>query len=309
MKLFTSRIKTDSGNRLVIYNYSDDIKGARKLITDGVWSLTPEHDLKFHILGSHNPLAGKTLIFRGDIEKVKSGLLAFRIREHENVLGVRSGNISLKGKWAADRNNRLTFEAAKGEGRYDTLTFQGAWNVNRSNEVVYKYRKTRLKTKEREEKILVFRGQWDVERARIKYKVERSSDSSFEFKATLQSKKLSGRSRELKYIVGIIYSKGRVFREVRRIVTIYGNWRLDKDLKVSYEVTYSSGDRKKIEFGVSKLMGDSGELSFYLTDKKGKDLGVSVEFEKAFSDDAELFCALGRLGKEIKATGGVNIRF
>jgi len=309
MKLFTTRIKTDSGNRLVIYNYSDEVKGERKLVTDGVWSLTPEHNLKFHILGSDNPLAGKTLIFRGDIERVKAGFLAFRIREHENVLGVRSGTISLKGKWEADKYNRITFDVIKGEGRYDTLTFQGAWNVNRSNEVVYKYRKTQLKTKEREEKILIFRGHWELERARIKYKVEHSSDSSFDFRAVLQSKKLSGRSRELKYTVGITYSRGRAFRKVQRIVTIYGNWRLDKDLKVSYEVTYSRGDLRKIEFGVYKLVGDSSELSLFLADKKGKDLGVRVEFNKAFSDDAELFCALSRMGKEFKVTGGVNIGF
>ncbi|MCK4852428.1 MAG: hypothetical protein KAS86_04860 [Candidatus Omnitrophica bacterium] len=335
MKFLTSGIRTDPENRLIISDQFDTAsefsareagrsargsskslitgpagkKRLAKLTVEGTWALTPEHDLKLRVSGSSRPLSGKTIIFRGHIEHAKGDSLTFRIREYENILGIRSGTISLKGRWRADRYNRITFEVRKGKGRYDTLTFQGAWNVTKSNELIYKYRKTRLKTKEREEKTLIFRGYWQLGKGRLLYRLERSSDSFFSFKASFRSGALSSNDRTMRYTVGITYSKGKVFRKVRETVTIYGNWRLARDLKVWFEVTYSGGRRKKIEFGLEKLIRKGSSINLFLRDKSGGNLGISVEFLKTFRNDAEFFLALSRAGKESSILGGVTVKF
>lgn len=332
---FTGRIQTDSRNRLIIPTYIDKTvetsgrgtgkragasyeatiidaagkKRVRRLLVDGTWSLTPEHDLKFHILGSDYFPGGKTLIFRGDIKHVKGNAIVYRIREYENVLGIRSGTITLRGIWKADKYNRIKFDVIKGKGRYDTLTFQGAWNVNQSNEVIYKYRKTYLKTRKREEKILVFKGHWKLEKGRIIYQVEHSRDSYFSFKAGFRSRSLSAGDRKLRCSVGIAYLEGKTFRKVRKIIAIYGNWRLERDLKVSFVVTYSGGRREKIEFGVEKLIKNGNTIIIFLTDRKGEPLDIRIEFIKTFKNDVEFFLTLSRAGKETKVIGGVKVKF
>jgi len=295
----TARVKVDSKNRLIV----------RKLTLDGVWSLTPGHDLKFRVLGSDGELSGKTLIFTGNIENVKGDSISFRIRDYQSVLGIRSGSIRLTGRWKADKYNRLTFQVSKAKSRYDTLTFQGKWEVGKNNEIIYRYSKTHLKTKKREARTLVFSGYWDIEKSRLTYRIERSSDSYFSFKAALRIKAVTAGKRKLEYTVGVRYVKERVYRKTRETVTIYGKWKVDRDLKVSFDVVYSGGKRKKIGFGVERIFKDDISLKFFLADKRGASLGLSVEFAKVFRNDAEFFLALERAGIEYSIIGGIKVRF
>ncbi len=148
------KIKTDSENRLILEH-------ATKFTLEGEWSLTEEHALNFKVLSSDSYLAGKNLIFYGEVESVKGDLLRFRVRKSETLVGVKSGTIELKGKWHADTKNLICFSAAKTSGRYDILRFRGAWEVGDNNELSYRYKKTWLKTKVKEVHTVVFNGYWN----------------------------------------------------------------------------------------------------------------------------------------------------
>jgi len=336
MTLINDRIKTDSMNRLVLDGLLVDAgtpldlkEGGRKfrvafesssgrhkeekpekIVLDGEWSLDKEHNLKLHVLASDKPfLSGKTIIFKGDIECPGPDTFTFRVREHDSITGLRSGSIRLKGRWRADKNNRLAFEAGRSSGRYDVLTLQGAWQLNKSNELIYKYSKTGLKRSDKEEKLLVFRGYWGLCGGKLRYKFERSSDSFFEFRYISGPVRLAASKDKIRFTAGISYKKDNMRKDVRRIITIFGKWSVEKDMKVSFSVRYSGYVRKKIYFGIEKMTGDSEKMTLYLTDEDGKKLGIAVEFRKAFKSDAELFLALGRSGKESRIIGGVKVKF
>ena len=323
-----NRITTDVNNRLVVSGFKGPAdrgsgifhealvedqgktKQLRRLVVDGKWELTPEHDLKLHVLGSnYGDLSGKTIILKGELEQAGKDSLSFTIREHENYLGVNSGSITLKGKWQADRYNRVTFRVAKGRGRYDTLTFQSAWQVNRNNELVYVYKKTHLKTRIKNEKVLIFRGYWDIARGKLTYRFDHSFDSYFEFKADFKTRNLNVLDREIKFTVGLTVRMNNTPRKITQTLIIRGGWQIKKGLKTVFEVTYSGGRRSKFEFGIQGLVAANKKIEVSLTSKTGEPLGIKLELTKKFNNDAELFLELSRAGKESRVIGGIKVKF
>ncbi len=284
-------------------------KRVRKIALDGVWSLTPEHDLRFRVSGAESAFYGKTIILRGNIERVNGTALTFRVRQCDTVSGLRTSTIELKGRWRADSNNRITFNAARSRGKYNVLRFQGAWRVNRNNELIYKYSRTALRTKVREERTLVFKGFWELGKGRVVYNIEGSDESFFSIKVALRSRSLRASAGAIKYQVGIKYYRKGSYRRLRQTVTIFGTWKLGVDLAVGFEVKYSGGKRRLTTFTVEKLIGEAGSVSVSLKSEKGEPLGFEVTFSRAFKTDAELFLTLARHAAESRVTGGLRVRF
>ena len=323
------RITVDADNRLVIWgfdgltgagegvSYSADLingpdrsKKLTRLVLDGTWGLTPEYDLALHVIGSnYDELSGKTIIFRGEIEHAEGNTLGFRVRDYENVLGIHSGSITLKGKWKADKYNCITFEAAKGQGRYDTLTLKGAWQVNRNNEIIYIYKKTCLKTRIKEDRLIIFRGYWDIGKGTLTYRFEHSFDSCFVFKADFKTRRLKISDREIKFNVGFTLQKKNSRTKAVHVITIRGGWEVRGGLKTVFSVAYSGSRRRTIEFGVEELIGNNTKAVISLTAKTGEPLGVELELTKKFKNTAELFLELSRSKKECRIMGGMRVRF
>ncbi len=302
--LFTKsiKVKTDSENRLVLDH-------ATKFVLDGKWSLTEDHGLNFKVTSAESYLEGKNLIFHGEIEETTGNSIKLRIRQSQPLSGVKSGAIELKGKWQADANNRICFLVSKGEGRYDTLRFQGSWKVNKNNELIYNYKKTYLKTKVKELQTITFKGYWKFFEHKLIYRLDKSSDSSFKFKAEIASPKITAGSKWIKYSVGVKYASKRTTKTTTQLITVYGKWKLTYDLKVVFEVSYLHGKRKETIFGIEKLIAHKTSIALTLRDKSGKPLGIELTFKKAFENDAELFVALSHVGEEVKIEGGVSVKF
>ncbi|MFC1548637.1 hypothetical protein ACFL5E_01605 [Candidatus Omnitrophota bacterium] len=325
MSKYSSNIAVDARNRLILTETTQDKvpvtgyevstyatggkKRLKKIAVDGTWSLTPELDLKFRVSGSKTPLRGKTIILRGDVGRTKGSSLTFNVRAYEGISGVRTTSLTLSGKWLADGNNRITFKVTKGRGRYDTLRFQGAWQVNRRNELIYRYEKTALKTKTKRAKILIFRGRWELGKRYLVYNFEGSGDSCFTFKAALQSRSLMASDGVVKYQIGIKYYIGKRLRKRTQVVTIFGVWKLGKDLKIAFEAACSGGRHSTMRFSVEKLIGEGNSITVALKKEDGESLGFEVTFRKVFRDDAELFLAISRFAEESRIIGGVRIRF
>ena len=324
----SNRISVDSRNRLVIDEiYKETRKDSKvssvtiartsggknvsgKVVLDGKWSLTEGHDLKLHVLAKDSDIYGKTIILSGNIERVDARALVFRARTSEAISGMRSASIELKGWWRADNNNRLTFNVSKSRGEYDVLRFQGAWQVNKQNEIEYRYTKTLLNKRVKRESLLVFKGYWDVlGKSRFVYRLEGSSDSFFSFKASLQSRSLRSSSGKIKYQVGIKYTREKVYSSLRRVVTIYGSWKLGEGLTAGFSVDYSGGRCREVTFFAEKMVFQDGTLRLSLKGARDEKVGFEVTFRKAFKRDAELFLSLGRFASESRIEGGLRVRF
>ena len=279
---------------------------------DGKWSLTDEHDLNLSLSASDSVYFGRTIILTGDILAASSSGLIFRVRHCDALSGARSGTVELKGVWAADSNNRITFRVAKADGRYDVLTFQGIWNVGPNNELSYKMVTTELKTKTKHEKTLVFRGHWDLYRTRMVYSLEGTDTSFFSFKAAVQTKSLMAKQGEIRYQLGAGVSSGKgkggaISRTVT--ITIYGTWKLSRDLKVSFEIKGPAAEKREIIFGIDKIFAENRKITVSLKDKKGEKLGMDITFTKVFAKDAEFFISVGNNASESRILGGLRLRF
>ncbi len=248
--------------------------------------------------------AGKTIIFRGDIKKVTGSQLIFAVRESDTISGLRTRAIELNGRWQADKNNRITFSAKKSSGRNDILRFQGAWSVGKRNELVYRYIKTSLKKGDKLEKLVIFKGHWDLSSRRLTYRVEGSSKSYFEFSASIGTKSLRASSGVIKYRVGIKYKEAKTFRQARRTISIYGAWKFGKDLSVRFEAISRGGKYLALSFTAEKPVGRGSTVRVALKSKDGKSLGADVTFTREFTGNADVFLTLARRPNERRVMGG-----
>ena len=324
MSNYSKQIYLDDSNSLIIEEFFNEknvvsteieSKGPsfnrklRRLVLDGKWSLTPEHDLSLRLSGRNSPSRGKNIILRGEIVKTTGSSLSFRVRHSDAISGLRSKTVELKGVWKEDANNRITFKVSKAKGRYDVLRFQGAWKVNKRNELVYKYVKTFLKKRTKKERTLIFKGFWDIKEKRLVYRFEGVPGSYFAFKAALQTPSLRASSGTIKYQVGIRYYVGKVFRERTQVVTLFGTWKINRELEVSFEVVYYGRNKRSIRFIAERIFKKGTSLRISLKDEEGGKLGIEVVFAKRFLEDAELFVFLSHNVYENKVLGGVKIKF
>ncbi len=320
-----SRVEINKNNDLVIFedislkekktSYSVGLTTTnkktqlRKVVLNGAWRLTPENDLEYRLVGSTSRHLGKSILFRGILKDPSGSLLSFSAKRIEGFSGKVSSRIDLKGRWQSDRNNRITFIVSRAQGASNTLRFEGAWEANKNNLLVYRYSKTHLKTKVKQTQILIFKGFWAVGKNRLVYRLEGRSDSSFSFKAAFQTRSIRAKAGAIKYQVGIIYSRGGVKRTRKQTVTIFGTWKLSKDLSLEFTVKSYGSKSYRISLGIQALIWEKGKLKLSLTSDRNKDLGVDLVFTKKFTSDAELFLALAQSKQESKIIGGMRVKF
>ncbi len=281
----------------------------RRVAVEGKWSVTPEHDLKVRLSGSDSRFIGRTIIFRGDILAPSSSGLFFRVRQTNALSGSRSRTIQLRGVWAVDSANRLTFQAASASGRYDVLRFHGAWRINSNNELSYRLVRTEMRTRTKKEQTLTFSGYWDITPARLVYRLDRRGDSTFSFRAAIQSRSVRAKEGEIRYRLGGIYSSGKGFSKDGGTLTIHGLWRLNRDLSVTFEIKDARGEEREVSFGVEKLFIRGRSVKVSLKDKRGRDLGLDVTFSRELSRDAGLFVSMSCSPGEKQVMGGFRMRF
>jgi hypothetical protein len=129
---------------------------------EGRWRLDDEHNLEFVLGRKKEGSAGQgSLKLKGNIVSVDKDTLAFEIHSCD-----RGGNshirlIKLSGCWQADEANRLSFSVS---GQPDVLTLNGAWQVNKNQQITYKYESAGRKIVQ----TLVFEGFWDIDELYLK---------------------------------------------------------------------------------------------------------------------------------------------
>lgn len=203
--------------------------------------------------------------------------------------------MELGGVWKADKRNRLTFHVKRESGRYDIFTFNGAWEIGKSNKIVYKYERADLATKKRRVHTLEFNGHWDIrDRYRISYALGAGTDSSFDFNTGAGIFKKG----YIEYELGI--GLAGYARPVERAITLYGRWFLKKDVGVVFRLRYADKKTREIVFGADFKITGKDTVSMRLkTSGDDKDMGVAVELSRRiFKDDGEIFLRALVSGRE-----------
>jgi hypothetical protein len=299
-----ARLATDAVNHL-IYRVASagDARGAdtETVTLDGTWTLTPTHELA--LVRQTPDGRGDTLSLNGEITQVDARGLVFTRAGGRR--GRTAQRLRLTGRWQADAVNRLTLLVAKADGAEDRLTFEGGWRVGPRHELLYQYQ--RDTDSGRRTRTLRFAGAWDLTQSdRLVYRLSTSSDSSFEFRASLERADLRAHEGRLVYRVGVEVARGRT-RQPR--VAFSGRWALHRDLSVSFELSGVGGRRQRVRFAATYALTPRQEIECALLGRRGEPLGVTVTFSRRWLGDARWFMRLGASGRDREAVAGVQFRF
>lgn len=296
-------------NRLVyvISKEGPDVSegGKQGIALDGAWKLTQNHELALTLHRSQR-VGARTLYLKGELLQAEANGLVFALKQNEYE-SAAAQRLTLSGRWAADSRNRLTFLVEKAGGAEDRLTLQGGWEVGPHHELLYRYRQITRRRGPSEERALIFDGSWDISQSgRLVYRLLGTDTSLFDFRASLESPSIRAASGRIAYQLGIGISQGLARM---RHVTLFGSWKINRDLSVSFEIPYSEGRVGTSRFETAVKVNRRDSISVELANERGESLGISVIFARRFSRDVSGYVRLQRSSDESRVMGGVQVRF
>ncbi|MBU2044022.1 MAG: hypothetical protein KJ977_01690 [Candidatus Omnitrophica bacterium] len=238
--------------------------------------------------------------------KAKADSLAFSLYT-QGANGVRQLQwLEFKGKWQADKHNRLQFLIKQKVSPNRPLTLQGTWQV-KNNTLVYTYQKSFPGSKIKQSHDLYFKGYWQInQKNRLTYILDSKNFSQFDFRAYLETPNLIGKRGQIKYRLGIGAKGDKLFKT--QVVSLYGVWKFSRKAGLSLVLDYADGRSKAIDFGVFVRIDEKTKVTLGLINRQGKDIGISLILNKSFlSSDAQWFLEL--LSKENRPgfKWGVNL--
>ncbi len=266
----------------------------------GTWKLGPNHELQYRRLG-----ADESVVLKGELFAAEPTGLVFQITEQFQEGGFVDRLLTLQGRWQADAQNRLNFLVEREKGRNDRLTFQGAWEVGEGQQVLYRVQKDLREDKEA--RLLRFQGYWGLSGSnQLAYVLDSSSDSSFRFRGAFQTFSVQAKKGQIRYQIGIeLQGKSRL-----KTITLFGKWKLSRDLALDFELEYGDGLARAITFGAVYGIRPGGTVEARLIGRDGRPLGLEILFSQEFlKGQGEAFVRLRRSLEETAAEGGVRFRW
>ena len=271
-------------------------------VVEGVWEMGAGGEIRYRRRGSDEEVA-----LTADLLSVDPNSLTFRLREDRQQEDVRSRQMSLRGRWKADDGNRLTFLVEREEGPQEVLTLEGGWEVGPKNEILYRFERTDLKRGSRSLQEIRFEGYWELGKERgLAYVLDADTGSAFRFRGAFQTASIRQKSGALRYQIGL-EAEGK-----RRLqtVTLFGKWKLSRDLSLEFEVPYSGGFRRAISFGATYSWDGRTAVSARLTTPGGGPLGLELTLHREFlRGQGEAFVRLRRSLEGTAAEAGVRVRW
>ncbi len=310
-RVFDGRFKAGPNNSLIyhikapMYGIMPERKAPHQVKLRGKWSLNKNHDLVLTLDKWRRQRPGDELTLQGQIVAASANAISFSVttRSEKNI---ESRNIlKLQGRWQADAHNRLTFRVKKGEGKHDSLTFDGIWEVNKKHRIVYRYEKAQLIRKLKLKKTLIFEGHWDIARRnRLSYEISRQAKSAFEFRTDIGVLD----KNYIKYRIGIGVSNKK--QPIRRVITLFGTWKIKRNIGLLFEIEYEKGKAKTIVFGAKAKLAKKDKVEFKLKNRLHKDLGLELKLSrKLLKGDGEAFLKLLKSKKEAAIYAGAAWRW
>lgn len=264
-------------------------------IVQGSWRLTRDHVLEYR-----RQEGEEEILLSGPLVRTEPLGLTFRVSQSSVDEDVIGRELTLRGRWQADDQNRLEFAVESRQGQGDSLTLEGAWQLGTGQEIVYRMAPSG--------RLLRFQGIWDVdENSQLVYTLERSSDSEFRFRGAFQTPSVLPKTGQIRYQLGAEV-EGR--RRSGPAITLFGKWKLSRTLGLTLEMPCRDGRVRGIDFGADFSPDENGRIVVELQTRKGKPLGVEVTLSRRFAQkQGELFARLRRSLEETAVEGGVRWRW
>jgi hypothetical protein len=282
-----------------------------KISFKGNWKLNSNYDLELGLQESKNQHRDERLVFKGEVISTDRDTLVFEMISRDSRGESHIQLLKLSGSWQADGFNRIIFSVKK-KSSPDIITLEGAWQINKNQQVTYAYEKAELKRKTRISRVLAFEGFWEINDSnKLSYILSHSEKSRFDFRVQIGSRNLYPAEGVIKYLIGIGVKENKA--PWIKIICLYGKWKLGRRAGLVFSMEYAKGEVRDIEFGASVYLNKRNELVFSLADKKGEPFGLNIIFNHKFLQklDAQAFLKIKDIfnNNEAAVEAGVNIPF
>lgn len=261
----------------------------KRINLKGTWSLDKKNGLVFELKKTETQSFLEQLTLKAGLKELRANALVFSLVSR----GCKTHSLKqfqLKGRWQADKYNRLNF-LVKRLNASDTLVFQGGWQV-KNNSLVYTYKKGHR---------FYFKGYWQISKPnRLTYILDRKNNSYFDFRVYLETPNLIGKHGAVKYRAGIGIKE--------EIITLYGVWKLHRKTGISLVLQYNDKRLRAISFKAFARVKKGNKITFELKNSQNRDLGISLTLSKSFlSDNAEWFLRAIQEGRHRRLEWGIAI--
>lgn len=275
---------------------------------DGVWRLTPRHELQYRRRGPHQR-PEETVMLTGALVGTDATGLTLQVTGQQLAQDLVGHTVRLRGRWQADARHRLTFLIEREGGRADRLTLQGGWTLGPHHEIRYRYqRPVHPRGRDRAAvRTLTFAGAWELPAGRqLTYVLDAAADSAFRFRGTWQTPSILAKTGELRYQLGVEVAGRRRLQTL----TFFGTWKVSRTLGVTFELPLARGRIGAWRFGATFAPGPGGTLTAALTARHGQPLGVEVVFTRElWRGSAEAFVRLRRARDATAVEAGLRGRW
>jgi len=271
----------------------------QKINLSGNWSLDADHNLAFTFDKWNSGCYGNKLTIKGEVISAKEGSVSFSAATRDAGGKARIYVLTFEGAWRARKDNNIVFKVQRSAGSSDELVFCGGWQI-KNNQILYTYTKRDLKRGLKSEHSFILTGYWQIsEKNRLVYVVNKRIGSELEFAVSLAEPVPRG----LRYEIGIGVTPAK------KVVKLFGSWKINDSLGVIFEIPYEDGKVRSIFFGAAmRICGGMIELS--LKDRKGRDLEIRGRFSRRiFDGQGEAYAEALASGGEIGVVAGMGFRW
>jgi hypothetical protein len=282
----------------------------KSVIIDGDWELTINHEVKYipRDTKSTVPFVDSHISFELINVEPNNLVISLNSRDENGLSHIQL--LKLSGEWHADEYNQLCFNVTRKQSP-NTLVFTGSWQVNDNQQIIYTYERAERKIKDKSLSTLAFTGFWELSAAnRLTYILAQDSNSRFDFRAQIETPNLYPAKGQIKYRLGTGVRRGNK-GQPGKIVTLYGAWKFNRRLGLTFTMDCGNGKIYSQEFGVDYHFNSANKITCALKNKEGDPLGVTLSFTHEFLKemDAETFIRLKRSRRDYGIEAGVTIPF
>ena len=138
----------------------------QKIKIRGTCRLDKNHDLLIGLDKWGNSIYGNKLLLKTKMLRADGGSLQLETASRD-LAGKRVFyHLRFRGHWTVDNRNRLNFNLTGKKYPQNSLLLQGSWDINKKNELLCRYEKTRMITKTKVEKTFRLKGYWEIKNDR-----------------------------------------------------------------------------------------------------------------------------------------------
>jgi len=273
----------------------------QQLKLSGSWSVDKKHNLVLTLDKKHNQIVKDRLTLKTEIINARAEGLEFLIASKDRRGRAYLYILALRGRWQADRYNRLQFLATRRKDLDDRIILKGSWEVNQKNQIIYSYARTVLKTKKKTAHTVAFKGHWDIPtKNRIIYVLNKQTNSGFDFKVGLGKPAKKGLQYEIG--VGLVPKKKKI--------TLFGRWKVNPRLGLIFEMRGEKGKLRRIVFTAKLKLKKNSYLEARLKNSSGGNLGISLKLSKSIlKGTGQAYLRALKDGKEITLLSGAGFRW